>query len=300
KPAAGFGGGGRPGGPRPGAPPGEGKDRPKGEGKDAERPKGPPGGPGGFGGGRGNQKPPDAVYRWEVYCLDRNSGKILWHQVAAEHKPTIPTQMANTYASETPVSDGERVYAYFGMTGLFCYDLTGKLLWNKELGSYPMRMGFGTGSSPTLYGDSVFVQCDNEEKSFLVAFDKKTGDELWRVNRDEKSSWGTPFIWKNKDRTELVCSGTKKIRSYDPATGKPLWELGGMSGYAAAMPVANEEMIFIGSGGPMSNSPLFAVKAGASGDISIKSGEANASVAWHKTGAGSSIASPLLLSDYLY
>src|SRR5262249_6087057 len=126
------------------------------------RPKGPP--PGGFGkggpgdpGGFGNPKPPDEVYRWEIHCLDRNTGKTLWSQVALERKPTIAAQMGNTFASETPVSDGERVYAYFGMHGLFCYDLTGKKLWSKDLGSFPMMMGWGTGSSPALDGDQLFI-----------------------------------------------------------------------------------------------------------------------------------------------
>src|SRR5262249_31315349 len=132
-----------------------------------------------------------------------------------------------TYASETPVTDGERVYVYFGMTGLYCYDLAGKQLWSKDLGSYKMMMGWGTGSSPALDGERLFVQCDNEEKSFLVAFDKKTGDEKWRVDRDEKSTWCTPFVWRKStdSGTELVTAGGKKVRSYDPATGKLLWEL---------------------------------------------------------------------------
>jgi outer membrane protein assembly factor BamB len=135
----------------------------------------------------GGGKPPDQVYQWQVYCLDRASGKVLWKQTAAEKKPTIPKQPSNSYASETPVTDGERVYAYFGMTGLFCYDMSGKPVWNKDLGSYPMAMGFGTGSSPTLEGDRLFVQCDNEKQSFLLALDKKTGKELWRVDLLEHS-----------------------------------------------------------------------------------------------------------------
>jgi outer membrane protein assembly factor BamB len=204
------------------------------------------GGPGGFGRG---QRPPDAVYKWEVYCLSAADGKVIWKQTAAEHKPTIPKFPSNTYASETPVTDGERVVAYFGMTGVFCYDFAGKLLWKKDLGSYPMMFGHGTGSSPALDGGRVFIQCDNEEKSFLVALDVKTGDELWRVARTERTGWSTPLVWKNKERTEVVCVGSPKARSYDPATGKQLWELGGLGGQVKASPAADRELLYVGTGG---------------------------------------------------
>ena len=154
----------------------------------------------GKGPGGGPNAPPDAVYRWEVHCLDAASGKTLWKQVAAERKPTIATHISNTYASETPVTDGERVYAYFGMVGVFCYDFSGKLLWSKDLGSYRMFGNWGTSSSPVLDGDRLFIQCDNEEKSFLVALDKKTGEQLWRVSRAERSTWSTPSSGTTRSR----------------------------------------------------------------------------------------------------
>lgn len=284
----GFGGGGF-------GPPGGGKDGPKG----------PPGGFGGGRGGFGNAKPPDATYRWEIHCLDRHTGKTLWSKVALERKPSIAATMGNTYASETPVSDGERVYAYFGMHGLYCYDLSGKQLWHKDFGAFPMMMGWGTGSSPALDGGRLFVLCDNEQKSFLVALDAKTGDELWRVERDEKSNWATPFVWRNKLRTEVVATGGKAIRSYDPATGKLLWELkrettGGPSN-ASATPVADDATLFVGTAALNSHGPLWAVKAGAKGDISLKDGEsANDHVTWSSTKAGPPLPSPLLYKGHLY
>src|SRR5262245_36559992 len=205
-------------------------------------------GPGGFGGfGRGGS-PPNAVYQWKVICLDLATGKALWEQLAHEGKPTIPTQPANTYASETPVSDGERVYAYFGMTGLYCFDLEGKLLWSRNLGSFPMMGGWGTASSPALDSERLFIQCDNEEKSFVVALDKRTGDELWRVERDEKTNWSTPYVWKNRLRAELVTCGNK-VRSYDRATGKLLWEFGNLGGQCKATPIGDEELLYAGNGG---------------------------------------------------
>jgi outer membrane protein assembly factor BamB len=285
--------------------------------KDSDRPKEPPPGKGGPGNTyAGEMKPPDAVFRWEIHCLDRNSGKTLWSQVALERKPAIASTMGNTYASETPISDGERIYVYFGMHGLYCYDLSGKQIWKKDLTAYPMLFGWGTGSSPALDGDRLFILCDNQDKSFLVAFDKKTGDELWRVSRSEKSNWSTPFIWRNKQRTEIVAAG-KGVVSYDPANGKVLWELKDPTADAAeakrpygpnnppptanATPVANEEMIFVGRGAAFGGSPLWAVKAGAGGDITLKAGEtSNDHIAWFNPKAGPPIASPLLYKDLLY
>ena len=171
----------------------------------------------------------------------------------------------NTYASETPVADGERVYAYFGMTGLYCYDMQGKLLWSKDFGSYPMMMGWGTGSSPVLAGNRLFVQCDNEKESFLIALDKRTGDELWRVARTEKSNWSTPYVWTNKHRTEVVAAG-HTMHAYDPADGRVLWELADMRGRCSATPVGTNELLYVGVGGGQGGSgPLVAIRAGARG-----------------------------------
>lgn len=330
RPGGGFGGpGGRPGG---GGPPGGG--RPGGGGPPGGgRPGG--GGPGGFG-----AKPPDVPYKFEVYCLDLATGKVIWKQLAQESKPRIATHGSNTYASETPVTDGERIYAYFGMTGLFCYDLDGKLLWQKDLGAFPMQMGWGTSSSPVAEGGRVFVQVDNEQKSFLTALDGKTGNELWRVERPERSSWASPVLWKNKVRTELVTVGGQKARSYDPASGKVLWELSLGGGRCSASPVGDEDQMYVGVGGrggfgggppggggrpggppggggrpggggqPGGGPPeggfggggsLFAVKAGASGDITPKAGASSSEgVAWVQPKGGPPMASPLVYQGHIY
>jgi outer membrane protein assembly factor BamB len=245
------------------------------------------------------EQPPDAVYRWKILCLDRSSGKVLWEELALEARPRIPTHPDNTFASETPVTDGERIYAYFGMTGLFCYDLAGKLLWKKDLGFYRVNgPGWGTGSSPALLGGRLFVQCDNDEKSFLLALDKKTGAELWRVLRDETTNYSTPFLWRNKQRTELVLGGSK-VRSYDPATGKVLWELT-VGGYCwCVSPVGDEEHVYVGPAGKVG---LFAVKAGASGVLDLRPGtSSNAGIAWAQPrGTMGDRASPLVYQGYLY
>ncbi len=269
------------------------------------------GGGGGFGKGGGGGAP-KATYQFKVICLDRATGKPVWEKVAKEARPTIPTHGSNTYATETPVSDGERVYAYFGMTGLFCYDLKGEEVWKKDLGSFSMMAGWGTASSPVLDGDRIFIQCDNEEKSFLAAYDKKTGKELWKVNRSEKSGWSTPYVWKTKDRTGIVAGGGQKVRGYDPATGKVVWELEVGGGQCSASPAGDAERLYVGvgqggfggkggGGGGRGAGTLFAVKAGATGDITLKASESsNDGVAWTAPRGWPGAASPLVYDGYVY
>jgi outer membrane protein assembly factor BamB len=244
---------------------------------------------------------PDSVYRSEVYCLNAADGKVVWKRTAAANKPA-PITTSNTYASETPVTDGQRVYAYFGMTGVYCYDFAGKEQWKKDLGPLNTEAGHGTGASPALDGERLFIQRDNQEKSFLLALDAKTGKELWRVNRAEMTGWSTPLVWKNRVRTEVVCLGSKQVRSYDPATGKLLWQLSGTNGQSFASPIAGEDLLYAGTGGQQGGGrPLFAVKAGASGDITLKPGAtSNSGVAWYQSNAGPLISTPLLYQGHLY
>ena len=250
-----------------------------------------------------------AIYRWEVLCLDRESGKVVWEQQALEDKPRIPIAPYNTYATETPVTDGERVYAYFGMHGVYCYDIAGKLLWKKDLGAFPTKSNYGTASSPVLEGDHLFLQVDNEQQSFLVALDKKSGAEAWRVDRAESTNHGSPIIWKNKLRTELVTPGAHKVRSYDPATGKGLWEIDGYGGGSTTTPVGDGDLLYVilqgsppsGPGGQGGLGGLLAVKAGAEGDISLKPGEtANAGIAWSARRGAASETSPLVYQGHVY
>jgi outer membrane protein assembly factor BamB len=211
------------------------------------------------------------------------------------------THSDNTYASETPVTDGKRVYAYFGMKGLYCYDFAGKLLWEKDLGVYQMERDWGTGSSPIIHGDLVYLQIDNEEQSFLLALDSKTGEERWRVSRREGSNWCTPIIWQNRQRTELVTGG-KTVRGYDPLSGKLWWELNVGGGRCSASPTADRECLYFGTekrsdGGGF----LFAVRAGADGDITPAPGETSSpGVLWVQSQTGIAFASPLVYQDCVY
>lgn len=243
----------------------------------------------------------DSVLRWELHCLDLRTGERLWKQTAHRGNPRIRSHPQNTFASETPVTDGERVYVYFGMVGLFCYDFDGKLLWQKDLGGYPMEGDWGTGSSPILYDGLLYLQVDNEESSFLAAFDAKTGEDRFRIPRDEGSSWSTPFIWKNRLRTELV-TNADVVRAYDPKSGEILWQMKYPGGRASASPAANPDMLYIGNerrvdGGGV----LVAIRAGASGDITPKGGgNLSAGVAWVNTDGGAEFASPLLYEGKLF
>jgi outer membrane protein assembly factor BamB len=193
------------------------------------------------------------------------------------------------------------VVAYFGMTGVFCFDMNGKLLWEKDLGAFKTLNGWGTGSSPVLFQDMLYIQVDNEEQSFLVAMDAATGTEKWRVARDEKTTYSTPVIWKNNERTELVTTG-ETARSYDPATGKLIWELKMEGLMSIPSPVYDENRIYLGNAGGRDHpGVIYAVKAGAEGDITpADSGLVSSGVEWTVRNAGLSNPSPLLHNGLLY
>jgi|WetSurMetagenome_2_1015567.scaffolds.fasta_scaffold00003_41 outer membrane protein assembly factor BamB len=243
----------------------------------------------------------EEVYRWEITCVDLTSGKELWKQVAFHGNPGAKKHPMNNYATETPAADGERVFAYFGNTGLFCYDLDGKLLWKKDFGTNKVLNGWGTGSSPLVFNGSLFIQNDNEENSFIVSLDAKTGEEKWRMQREEKTNYSTPYIWTNKIRSELIVNG-KTARSYDPETGKLLWELNTGGEQTIPSPVGDENTLYIGNaGGQNAKGNLYAVKAGAEGDINPAEGATTSNgVLWIFPDAGLGNGSPLLYEGHYY
>lgn len=254
-----------------------------------------------FGGNR--KKPRDHEYSWEVWCLDRESGKVLWKDVAKHGKPRTSIHLKNTYASETPATDGKHLVVHFGGVGLYVYDLSGKRLWEKDLGAFKTRLGWGMGSSPIIEEGRTYIQYDNEEQSFVVALDVASGKELWRAERDEYSSWATPFFWRTPQRNELVTAASKRVRSYDPASGKLLWELEGMSSIAVPTPFAGHGLCYVDSGyvGDTRHRPIFAIRPGASGNISLGEKEtSNASIAWCLKMAGTYMPTPVLWGENLY
>jgi len=231
--------------------------------------------------GGNRPEPRDVEEEYRVICLDLVSGDKLWEQAVHRGTPTSPIHLKNSFASETPVTDGERVYAYFGNQGLYCLDLDGNPLWSKPFEPHATRNGWGTAASPVLHGDRLYILNDNDDQSYLLCLDKHTGEEVWRVLRDEGSNWSTPLIWQNDLRMEIVTLGTDKVRSYDLA-GKLLWWLTGMSSITIATPYADAGLLYISSGyvrDPLR--PLYAIRPGASGDISLKPDETgNEFIAW--------------------
>lgn len=255
-----------------------------------------------FGGER--KKPDEAEYAWELLCFDRDSGKLLWKQTAIRKKPDSARHMKNSYASHTPVTDGKYVYAFFGDAGLFCYDFEGKRVWSRDFGVFKMRYDWGTASSPILYRDRLFLNCDQEGPgSFLIALEKKSGKTLWKVERDEAASWSTPYISLQGKRPELVVNATRAIRAYDPDDGKLLWECRRLSSsIAIPSPVAAHGLIYVSSGYVGDRlRPLVAFRPGGSGDLSLKEGETeSAYIAWRQPQSGPYNPSPVVYGDYVY
>ena len=245
-----------------------------------------------------------AAISWMVLCFDRDSGELLWQRTAAEEVPINFRHLKNSYASQTPVTDGTHVYAFFGDQGMFCYDFQGNLIWNRDLGDFATRQNWGLGSSPVLYENLIIQTCDQETgDSFIVALDKTTGDIVWRQDRKEQSSWSTPHLYLGGSRPELIVNATNAVRSYDPATGKMLWECRGpATSITTPTPVSSGGLIFVSSGfvrDPIR--PITAFVPGASGDITLKEGATNSEfIRWRQPTAAPYIPTPITDGAYIY
>jgi outer membrane protein assembly factor BamB len=243
-----------------------------------------------------------ASQRWVVYDVDFETGRIRWTRELRNTPAPVMRHIKNSFASETPVTDGEHVYVYFGSLGaVAALDLAGNISWVKEVAALDGRQGFGTAASPLLYRGRLYVVHDNLTRSFMVAFDAKSGTELWRVDREEVENWSTPVVWENALRTEIVTSGMGKVRSYD-LDGKLLWQVGGMTVNTVPTPIPTRDLIYINSGYPGANPrPVYAIKPGASGDISLKSGEtSNEFIRWYQPLLGTYNTSSLVYGDFYY
>ena len=249
----------------------------------------------------------DFPHSWRVYALDKQTGRILWERVAHEGVPRTGRHVAESQANQTPATDGTHLVVWFGSEGLYCYDLDGTLLWKKDLG--PLNSGYlvdpsfewNTASSPIIYKNFVILQVDLLERSFIAAFDITTGTEVWRTERDEFPSWATPLLYEGPPRTELVTVAPLFARGYDPDTGKELWRLGKHSIYATPTPIAGRGLIFLTTGSGGNVQPIYAVRPGATGDITLGDDEAsNDYVVWSTHRGGSFTPTPILYGDLLY
>jgi len=244
--------------------------------------------------------------RYMLYALDAKTGKIKWEREAIRMAPFGGRHRKNTFASETPSTDGKRVYAYFGRNvGLFCFDMKGKLLWKKQWTPQPIYLDFGTASSPVVHKDRVYLLQDNEQESALLALDAKTGEEVWRAPRKFegmlKSSWTTPFVWENAQRTEIVTTGPSAVISYD-LSGKELWRMGTQLTSSAISPLAVNGLLYIGIGAQGDASrPFYAIKPGASGDITLaKDATSNEFIPWFHPRAAGYTSSPLVYAGRIF
>ena len=245
-------------------------------------------------------KAPDKPYSFEVHCLNLSDGSRLWKKQLVLKKPPFKIHPSNSYATESPVTDGTHVYAYFAAVGVVaCLDATGEMVWSRDLGAYKTGNDFGTGSSLALNEKLVFIQCDNEQQSFVCALDAQTGDQVWRNERAGKTSWSSPIVWSNRVRTELVTCGSGAVTSYEPSSGKVWWKLTGPGGAFSASPTCDRDRIYLGQSGRNSRGPLVAVNAGASGDLTFDS-IAEDGLAWVEESSAPGMCSPVVLDGNVY
>ena len=264
-------------------------------GKSAPPPKPPAGGQPSSGrrwhGPRGIQPSPQDFV---VLALDRRDGRIIWQRTANQSTPHEGHHQDGTFASNSAVTDGEHVYAFFGSRGIFCFDLDGNLKWKKDLGDMRSRLGFGEGSSPVLYGDKLIIPWDHEDQSFITALDKRSGEEIWRTNRDESTAWATPIVVEQGDQAQVITSATKRVRSYDLESGELIWESSGMTANTIPSPVYSDGMVYVTSG--FRGNALQAIRlAEAKGDIS-----GSQAIAWTYDRDTPYVPSPLLYRGQLY
>jgi len=238
-------------------------------------------------------KYPNTFHQYVVLCLDRNSGEEAWRHVAAEAVPREGHHGDNSFATASPTTDGERLYVWFGMAGLYCFDLDGKPLWNRDLGEVKTRLSFGEGSSPVVHGNRLIVVRDNDGQSTITVMDTQTGDTLWQKDRDEPSGWATPLIVERNGITQVITNGKTRVRSYNLGNGDLLWECGGQVSNVTPSPVATETSVYCMSG--YRGSALFALPLQASGDLTDSD-----AVLWTKSQGTPYVPSPLLYDGHLY
>lgn len=256
--------------------------------------------------GDGDASDDRSRHKWVVYAIDKRSGRIVWERVAFDGEPRNRRHIKSTYASASPATDGRIVVAWFGSQGVHAFDVNGNPLWSVDLGRVDMgaydipSYEWGPASSPIVWNGLVLLQCDTQADSFVLALDAQTGKTVWKTDRDELPSWGTPTVIAADARAELVTNASNYIRGYDARTGEELWRLGGSSKITAPTPIFANGFIIVASG-RRPERPIFAVRPGARGDLTLaKDTTSSAAVAWSKTARGSYMPTPLVYGGILY
>jgi len=245
-------------------------------------------------------------HTWKLYAVDLKSGKIKWERTLHQGAPKTKRHPKASHSSPSPAVDAKRIICWFGSEGLYAYDHSGKELWKKDLGVIDSGWFFdpdyqwGVASSPILWKDRLYLQVDQQKNSFIASYDAASGKELWKTERDEIPTWGTPAVLEHEGKAQLVTNGTKAVRSYDPLTGKLIWSLKGNSEITCPTPITAGGLIYVVSGYPPIQ-PIYAVKWTAQGDITLQ-GEAtsNEHIAWSLKRGGSYQPTPLVYGDMLY
>lgn len=256
--------------------------------------------------GDGDASEDRSLHRWMIFAVDKRNGKIRWQRVAVEREPIDKRHIKSTYASSTPVTDGRIVVAWFGSQGLHAYDVKGNFLWKVDLGrvnagAYDIpSVEWGPASSPIIWNGLVILQCDTQADSFIMALKGETGETVWKTEREELPSWGTPTVVTTAAGPELVTNASNFIRGYDPRTGKELWRLGRSSKITAPTPIFSDGLFVVASGrGP--ERPIYVVRAGSRGDLTLPEGQTTSeAIVWSRTGRGSYMPTPLIYNGVLY
>lgn len=247
----------------------------------------------------GQAPPPADALTFRLTCRSLADGSLTWSRDVGQRVPAYGVHRSNTFATESPTSDGERVFVTFGALGeLAAYDLEGEELWRVETGVFKTGNNFGWGISLVTAGGLVFLQNDNEESSFLAAFDAATGEEAWRADRNQGTSWGTPVLWDAGGVERLVACGPDSIIGYDPATGEEAFRVEGFGGSFSSSPTVDAERLYTGNSGPMSRGPLMAIPAGLEGTVDMKAEDPP--IAWNASRSGPGFASPVTADGLVY
>jgi len=231
-------------------------------------------------------------HQFVVLCYDRKTGEEKWRTVATEAVPHEPGHKTNSFASYSPVTNGKRLFVSFGSHGVYCFDMQGKKVWGKDLGTMETQMGYGEGSSPALHDDTLIVPFDHEKQSFYAALDTSTGEQKWRVDRDEASTWSTPTIVPHKGGHQVIASGVV-VRSYDLETGSQIWQCGGQAFSPIPCPIVKDGVTYCMTG--FLGNAIYAISLDAKGDVSDTD-----AVLWKRNDAAPYVASAVLYEDQLY